>query len=112
MPSAGALYIAVKGDTKNLVKALKRAENVTIQSSAKMESSLKKVASSMDLLRKVSSVNIEVFRELHIFPGLAPFFFELRAESAHEFGPMGTSLFQSSENLCQELRQPVQFLFR
>lgn len=51
MGSAGALYIAVKGDTKDFVKALKGAQNVSIQSSKKMEKSFTNVSNAVNQLR-------------------------------------------------------------
>ena len=40
MGSAGALYISIKGDTKDLEKALKSAKGVTVRSGKEMERSL------------------------------------------------------------------------
>ena len=52
MGSAGALYIAIKGDSKDFVKALKNCENVTIHSSEKMGKSMEKVSKATDMLRR------------------------------------------------------------
>ena len=50
MGSAGALYISIQGDTKDLVTSLKTAENVTINSGTKMEKSLTGVNRAVESL--------------------------------------------------------------
>ena len=51
MASAGALYIAIKGDSKDLIKALKNAQNVTVQGGQKMEKSLNRVGDAVRTLQ-------------------------------------------------------------
>lgn len=63
---AQTLYIAVKGDTKDLVNSLKKAENITVQSGKKMTGGLDGVSKAYKVLAGAAGAYISVQAGLNL----------------------------------------------